>query len=248
MLFPVSLFRFYFWHTHFDPYFPFLGHLCIAFRKLPHLVCLRTSPFLTADGRRAPVSFLFANLLQSVFQFEIAVENGKRYPLIHSFERVSSVNNGVMILGSVPTLVLYGAWGGIQTHQMTLDGPIKSVMQVQSFDFQNFIFRAFTPFNNENVQHGFVYMTQKKSELRIARMHPDFDYEMPYPVKKIEVGKTVHHVRYLLNSDVYAVVSSVPKPSNKIWVVMNDDKQEEVHEKDENFVLPAPPKYTLNVS
>uniref|UniRef100_A0A1I7TQF8 Probable cleavage and polyadenylation specificity factor subunit 1 n=1 Tax=Caenorhabditis tropicalis TaxID=1561998 RepID=A0A1I7TQF8_9PELO len=193
------------------------GHLGIAFRKLPHFICLRSSPYLIAEGKRAP--------------FEIAASDGKRYPLIHSFERVSSINNGVMIGGAVPTMLVYGAWGGMQTHQMTIDGSIK----------------AFTPFNNENVLHGFVYMTQQKSELRIARMHPDFDYEMPYPVKKIEVGRTIHSVRYLMNSDVYAVVSSVPKPSNKIWVVMNDDKQEEIHEKDENFVLPAPPKYTLNL-
>ncbi|EFO97928.1 CRE-CPSF-1 protein [Caenorhabditis remanei] len=201
----------------FSHYNPQAGHLGIAFRKLPHFICLRTSSHLNSDGKRAP--------------FEMEVENGKRYTLIHPFERISSINNGVMIGGAVPTLVVYGAWGGMQTHQMTIDGPIK----------------AFTPFNNENVLHGFVYMTQQKSELRIARMHPDFDYEMPYPMKKIEVGRTIHNVRYLMNSDVYVVVSSIPKPSNKIWVVMNDDKQEEIHEKDENFVLPAPPKYTLNL-
>ncbi|CAL2042312.1 unnamed protein product [Caenorhabditis brenneri] len=193
------------------------GHLGIAFRKLPHFICLRSSPYLKSDGKRAA--------------FQIVEEDGKRYPLIHSFERVSTVNNGVIIGGAVPTLLVYGAWGGMQTHPMTIDGSIK----------------AFTPFNIENVPYGFVYMTQKKSELRIAKMHADFDYEMPYPVKKIEVGRTIHSVRYLMNSDVYVVVSSVPKPSNKIWVVMNDDKQEEIHEKDENFVLPAPPKYTLNL-
>uniref|UniRef100_A0A8R1HRB4 Cleavage and polyadenylation specificity factor subunit 1 n=1 Tax=Caenorhabditis japonica TaxID=281687 RepID=A0A8R1HRB4_CAEJA len=192
-------------------------HLGIAFRKLPHFICLRTSPYLSNDGRRAP--------------FEIEMENGKRFPLIHPFERISSVNNGLMIAGSVPTLLLYGAWGGMQAHQITLDGPIK----------------AFTPFNNENVLHGFVYMTQQTSELRIARLQPDFDYDMPYPVKKIEIGRTLHHARYLMNSDVYVVVSSVPKASNKIWVVMNDDKQEEIHEKDEYFVLPEPPKYSLNL-
>ncbi|CAP34673.1 Protein CBR-CPSF-1 [Caenorhabditis briggsae] len=201
----------------FASYNPQPGHLGVAFRKLPHLIGLRTSPYVNIDGKRAP--------------FEMEMEHGKRYTLIHPFERISSINNGVMIGGAVPTLLVYGAWGGMQTHQMTIDGSIK----------------AFTPFNNENVLHGFVYMTQQKSELRIARMHPDFDYDMPYPVKKIEVGKTVHNVRYLMNSDIYAVVSSVPKPSNKIWVVMNDDKQEEIHEKDENFVLPAPPKYTLNL-
>ncbi|CAI2349862.1 unnamed protein product [Caenorhabditis sp. 36 PRJEB53466] len=193
------------------------GHLNISFRKLPQFVCLRTSPFVTADGKRAPL--------------ENEVENGKRYPLIQPFERISSVNNGVMISGSVPTVLVYGTWGGMQTHQMTVDGPVK----------------AFTPFNNENVLHGFVYMTRKQSALRIARLHPDFDYEMSYPVKKVEIGKTIHHVRYLMNSDVYAVISSIPKSSNKIWVVMNDDKQEETHEKDENFVLPAPAKNSLNL-
>ncbi|CAB3406616.1 unnamed protein product [Caenorhabditis bovis] len=192
-------------------------HLNISFRKLPHNVCLRRTPYLLPDGTRAPL--------------EIGQEGEKKYSIIHPFERISSVTNGAMIIGSIPTLVLYGSWGGLQTHELTVDGDIK----------------AFTPFNNENLLHGFVYLTADSSELRIARLLSDFDYEMPYPTKKIEVGRTIHNVRYLMNSDVYAVVSSVALGTNKLWVVMNDTKQEEVHEKDDDFVLPAIPKYTLNL-
>ncbi|CAI5448422.1 unnamed protein product [Caenorhabditis angaria] len=192
-------------------------HLCVAFRKLPHNVFLRISPYLGSDGQRQP--------------FEIGTESNK-FKLIHQFEKISGVTNGVFVIGAAPTLILYGSWGGIQTHPMAIDGHIK----------------AFTPFNNENVKHGFVYLTNdEESELRISKLASDFDYEMPYPVKKIEIGKTIHFVRYLSKPDVYAVVSSVPVKSNKIWVVINDDKQEEIHEKDENFMLPALPKYTLNL-
>ncbi|CAD6192787.1 unnamed protein product [Caenorhabditis auriculariae] len=196
---------------------PIPEHLCVSFRRLHSTVFLRSSPYIGTDGRRATL--------------EIGNSSERPYSIIHPFERLSSVNNGVMIIGPVPTLVLYSSWGGIQTHEFTLDGTIK----------------AFTPFNNENVLHGFVYLTEADSELRIARLSPDFDYDMPYPSRKVPVGATVHHVRYLMNSEVYAVVTSVAKPSNKIWVVMNDDKQEETHEKDDKFVLPSIADYKLNL-
>ncbi|VDM61228.1 unnamed protein product [Angiostrongylus costaricensis] len=153
--------------------------------------------------------------------------------------------NGVVLSGAFPCLVLVGAWGGLQCHPLTIDGPIS----------------AFTSFNNQNVPNGFLYIAKNLHELRIARLQvenlmskilftlyfTDFDYELPYPCKKVPVGATVHHVRYMMNSQVYAVTTSVPIKSNKIWVVVNDDKQVETHEKNENFVLPSIPQYSLNL-
>ncbi|KAJ1359039.1 Cleavage and polyadenylation specificity factor subunit 1 [Parelaphostrongylus tenuis] len=139
--------------------------------------------------------------------------------------------NGVVLSGAYPCLVLVGAWGGLQCHPLTIDGPLS----------------AFTSFNNQNVPNGFLYIAKNLHELRIARLQTDFDYELPYPCKKVPVGATVHHVRYMMNSQVFAVTTSVPMKSNKIWVVVNDDKQVETHEKNENFVLPSIPQYSLNL-
>ncbi|PIO61284.1 CPSF A subunit region, partial [Teladorsagia circumcincta] len=75
----------------------------------------------------------------------------------------------------------------------------------------------------------------------------EIDYELPYPCRKVPIGSTVHHVRYIMSSQVYAVTTSVPMKSNKIWVVVNDDKQVETHEKNDNFVLPSIPQYSLNL-
>ena len=47
---------------------------------------------------------------------------------------------------------------------------------------------------------------------------------------------------------MFAVVTSAAIPCNKMWVVVNDDKQIEVHEKSEEFVLPTIQQYSLNVS
>jgi len=53
---------------------------------------------------------------------------------------------------------------------------------------------------------------------------------------------------FLIELQVFAVVTSVATPCNKIWVVVNDDKQIEVHEKSDEFVLPTIQQYSLNVS
>ncbi|VDO44205.1 unnamed protein product [Haemonchus placei] len=139
--------------------------------------------------------------------------------------------HGVVLTGAFPCLVLVGAWGGLQCHPMTIDGPIS----------------AFTAFNNQNVPNGFLYIARNLQELRIARLQGEVDYELPFPSRKVPIGATVHHVRYIMNSQVYVVTTSVPMKSNKIWVVVNDDKQVETHEKNANFVLPSIPQYTLNL-
>ncbi|KAK5967614.1 hypothetical protein GCK32_002862 [Trichostrongylus colubriformis] len=196
---------------------PLIEHLAIGFRRLPLTVTIRSAPFMGQDGRRAEV--------------EVGREIEQHRVIIHPFERVCGVMHGVVLSGAFPCLVLVGAWGGLQCHPMTIDGPIS----------------AFTPFNNQNVPSGFLYIAKNLQELRIARLQADIDYELPYPCKKVHIGSTVHHVRYIMNSQVYAVTTSVPMKSNKIWVVVNDDKQVETHEKNDNFVLPSIPQYTLNL-
>ncbi|CAJ0592153.1 unnamed protein product [Cylicocyclus nassatus] len=176
---------------------PLREHLAIGFRRLSVTVTIRSTPFMGHDGRRAEV--------------EVGREIEQHRVIIHPFERVCGIMNGVMLLGAYPCLVLIGAWGGLQCHPLTIDGPIS----------------AFTPFNNQNVPNGFLYIVKNSQELRIAKLQNDFDYELSFPCRKVHVGATVHHVRYVMNSQVYAITTSVPMKSNKIWVVVNDDKQVE---------------------
>ncbi|EPB78800.1 CPSF A subunit region [Ancylostoma ceylanicum] len=69
----------------------------------------------------------------------------------------------------------------------------------------------------------------------------------------VEVGREIEQHRVIIHpfervcGIVYAVTTSVPMKSNKIWVVVNDDKQVETHEKNKNFVLPSIPQYSLNL-
>ncbi|VDP02481.1 unnamed protein product [Heligmosomoides polygyrus] len=145
---------------------PLMDHLAIGFRRLPLTVTIRSAPFMGHDGRRAEV-------------------RGHRV-IIHPFERVCGVMHGVVLSGAFPCLVLVGAWGGLQCHPLTIDGPIS----------------AFTPFNNQNVPNGFLYIARNLQELRIARLQVDFDYELPYPCRKVPIGSTVHHIRYIMSSQV----------------------------------------------
>ncbi|CAI4232020.1 unnamed protein product [Auanema sp. JU1783] len=193
------------------------GHLCIAFKRLPLSICLRSSPYMGSDGRRQGV--------------EIGQDGYSTNKIITSFERVSSIMHGAVICGQYPTLVFFGAWGGLRSHPIIVDGPI----------------RSFTAFNNSNVSNGFLYLSENSQELRIAELPTDINYDLPFPCKKVNVGATVHFNQYMMESQVYAVVTSTPRPSNKIWVVINDDKQEEVHEKPNDFVLPTIPHFVLNL-
>lgn len=69
-----------------------------------------------------------------------------------------------------------------------------------------------------------------------------------YPVKRINVGATVHNVIYLLHSNTYAVVTSVKNKVTKMCVLINDDKTFEEHEKPKTFVYPEIDQYKLQVS
>lgn len=103
--------------------------------------------------------------------------------------------NGVFVIGSEPHMFVMGAWGGLMKHSLSLDGPI----------------RAFTPFNNQNVLNGMLYLIDKGQgqELRIAKLQTAFDYELPYPAMKIRVGTTVNNVRYLMKDQASPCVPSL---------------------------------------
>lgn len=69
-----------------------------------------------------------------------------------------------------------------------------------------------------------------------------------YPVRRIDVGDTVHSVIYLLHSNTYAVLTSKKRKVTKMCVLINDDKTFEEHEKPDVFVYPEMDQYKLRVS
>lgn len=73
------------------------------------------------------------------------------------------------------------------------------------------------------------------------------DYDVSCPTRKINIGKSVHFVLYMLQSNIYAVVTSEQRESRKLCVLVSDEKTFETHDKDPNFVYPTCESYRLQL-
>uniref|UniRef100_A0A915DKU8 Uncharacterized protein n=1 Tax=Ditylenchus dipsaci TaxID=166011 RepID=A0A915DKU8_9BILA len=121
--------------------------------------------------------------------------------------------------------------GEPRLHPLTIDGQICS----------------FARFHNVNCPNGFLYLTSSDRMMRISLLRSDVVYDVSYPVRKIPIPNTVQFVVYLLQCNLYGVVTSVRAPNNKLCTLLNEDKQIETCERDENFALPELDRYTLQL-
>ncbi|VDO38477.1 unnamed protein product [Brugia timori] len=189
------------------------GHLAIRFKRLPYTTVTRSCRFQGTDGRAAVES----------------VRDAVRHKtVLHFFERIGNVLNGVFICSSYPCIFFLES-GVPRLHPVNLDGPILS----------------FTTFNNAVCPNGFIYLTERDRFMRVAKLPSDMILDASYPVKRINVGATVHSVVYLLHSNTYAVLTSEKRKVTKMCVLINDDKTFEEHEKPDTFVYPEMDQYKL---
>lgn len=65
--------------------------------------------------------------------------------------------------------------------------------------------------------------------------------KVPFP------GCTIQSVVYLLQSKVYAITTSVSTPTNKLCVLISEDKQIETLDREATFVLPSIEHHSLRV-
>uniref|UniRef100_A0A158Q7F8 CPSF_A domain-containing protein n=1 Tax=Elaeophora elaphi TaxID=1147741 RepID=A0A158Q7F8_9BILA len=191
------------------------GHLAVRFKRLPYTTVTRSCRFQGLDGRAAVES----------------VRDAVRHKtVLHFFERIGNVLNGVFICSSYPCIFFLES-GIPRLHPVNLDGPILS----------------FTTFNNAACPNGFIYLTERDRFMRIAKLPSDIILDASYPVRRINVGATVHNVIYLLHSNTYAVLTSEKKKVTKMCVLINDDKTFEEHEKPNTFVYPEIDQYKLHL-
>ncbi|KAM3728993.1 putative cleavage and polyadenylation specificity factor subunit [Dirofilaria immitis] len=191
------------------------GHLAIRFKRLPYTTVTRSCRFQGLDGRAAVES----------------VRDAVRHKtVLHFFERIGNVLNGVFICSSYPC-IFFIETGIPRLHPINLDGPILS----------------FTTFNNAACPNGFIYLTERDRLMRVAKLPSDMILDTSYPVKRINVGATVHSVIYLLHSNTYAVLTSEKKNVTKMCVLINDDKTFEEHVKPDTFVYPQMDQYKLHL-
>ncbi|CAJ0931010.1 unnamed protein product, partial [Mesorhabditis belari] len=163
-------------------------------------------------------------------ELQRSTEN-KHKQTFHPFDRVGNVMHGLYISGPCPYLFLVSPSNGLISHPMTIDGGI----------------RGMTPFNNCNNPMGFLYLTEGDQSMRISKLPPEFSYESSYPVCKVPLNCTPHFVRYLFQSQVYTLVHSKSHRSNRICVVVNEERTIETREKPSTFVCPEVEEYTLTL-
>lgn len=83
--------------------------------------------------------------------------------------------------------------GKLQQHPMSSDGPITS----------------FAPIHNVNIQHGFVYVSEK-GHLRLCHLPAQFNYDAEWPSCKVPLGKTPMLIANHYKSHTYITATSLP--------------------------------------
>ncbi|KAK3085849.1 hypothetical protein FSP39_009622 [Pinctada imbricata] len=138
--------------------------------------------------------------------------------------------SGVFICGTYPHWLFMTSRGSLRAHPMGIDGPVS----------------CFSEFHNVNCPRGFLYFN-RMGELRISVLPTHLTYDAPWPVRKVPLRCTPHFVQYHLESKTYAVVTSVPEICNKLPKTTTEEREWDVIEKDERFVYPPLPKFTLQL-
>ncbi|KAL2918252.1 mRNA cleavage and polyadenylation factor subunit [Polyrhizophydium stewartii] len=84
--------------------------------------------------------------------------------------------------------------GVVRVHPMSVDGPV----------------RCFAPLHNVNVPNGFMFINWRGA-LRLCQLPPHFNYDFPWPVCKVPLGRTVHRVAFHHSSSSLVMATSVPE-------------------------------------
>jgi cleavage and polyadenylation specificity factor subunit 1 len=72
-------------------------------------------------------------------------------------------------------------------------------------------------------------------------------YDSHWILKKIQLRQTVHFICYHEESKTFAVVTSTSEPTNKLMQLGGEDKELEMFERDENFILPHKSQFYLQL-
>lgn len=138
---------------------------------------------------------------------------------------------GVFICGIVPSFFLMSQRGVIRRHEMTIDGVVV----------------AFSSFHNVNCSKGFVYVNQH-NDLRISLLPTQVTYDSSWPLRRIPLKTTVHHVKYHCESRCYILVTSVTENFNKIVRVAGDEKDYDLLERDDRtYIWPTYEKFSIEL-
>jgi len=137
---------------------------------------------------------------------------------------------GIFITGPYPHWMFLTSRGEVRLHPMSIDGSVTT----------------FSPFHNVNCPQGFLYFN-RSSELRICVLPAHLSYDAPWPVRKVPLRCSPHHITFHIESKTFAVVTSVAEPSNKVWKFNGDDKELNIEDRSDRFLYPLLEKFSLQL-
>ncbi|KAG1947438.1 cleavage and polyadenylation specificity factor subunit [Pimephales promelas] len=193
------------------------SNLKVRFKKMPHNINFREKKSKIRKDKK------------SEGQGEETLVVKGRVARFRYFQDISGYA-GVFICGPSPHWMLVTSRGAMRLHPMTIDGAIES----------------FSPFHNINCPKGFLYFN-KQGELRISVLPTYLSYDAPWPVRKIPLRCTVHHVSYHMESKVYAVCTSVKDQCTRIPRMTGEEKEFETIERDERYIHPQQDKFSIQL-
>eukprot|EP01116_Phalansterium_solitarium_P001407 TRINITY_DN11208_c0_g3_i1.p1 TRINITY_DN11208_c0_g3~~TRINITY_DN11208_c0_g3_i1.p1 ORF type:complete len:1483 (+),score=557.48 TRINITY_DN11208_c0_g3_i1:140-4588(+) len=136
---------------------------------------------------------IFRDMMPSVvFNREVAVKRREQLlvtPRRAQLKPFASIGQrrGLFISGSRPVFVLVER-GAVRLHAMHFDGAAV----------------AFAPFDNVNCPDGLIYCSEKGS-VKICQLSNLMSYEGHWPVRKVPLRVTPHHIAYHSESQTYAL-------------------------------------------
>lgn len=137
---------------------------------------------------------------------------------------------GVFIGGPYPHWLFMTSRGELRLHPMSIDGPVK----------------CFACFHNVNCSQGFIYLN-RKDELRICLLPTLFNYDAPWPVRKVPLRCTPHYLIYHVETKTYILATSLAEPTNRIYRFNGDDKELSLEERDDRFPYPHVEKFAIQL-
>lgn len=115
-------------------------------------------------------------------------ENNK---LIRYFGNVNSYN-GFFLTGPYPYWCIAGSSGKLRLFSHWQEGQIT----------------CFTPFHNENCDHGFLFFQHHSKTLSVSTLQPFWNYDADWVTRRIKLGQTPHFASYDIEQKVVTVTLS----------------------------------------
>ncbi|KAF9194083.1 Cleavage and polyadenylation specificity factor subunit 1 [Haplosporangium sp. Z 11] len=169
--------------------------LAIRFRKVPLDVVARETPEEDDHESRTTVSSMDIDNRDAVEQ-EIRRQERRRQRRARNLIPFTDVAGyeGLFVLGASPLWIMSSGKTLPRVHPMICDGRIG----------------CFTQFHNLNCKHGFITLNAE-GNMRIGQLPIEgIQYDMPWPIRKVPLKRTIRHIKYHPTSQTYVAVTAVP--------------------------------------